>query len=86
MVVLLGFIQLYVSSALSTQGEEISKLTEKKEKLQRQNQILENKLADLSSLSYIQERAETELGMKKPAVEVFSARRIAQGFSSDKNH
>lgn len=82
-VFVLGGIQLFLSCSLSIYGEEIAVLSEKKEQLERENQYFENKLAELSSLSTIQARAEEELGMIHPEIEVFSSRRLAQKLEAD---
>ena len=80
---ILGGCQLFLSCGLSTYGEEISKLSTRKAYLEQENQQLENKLAELSSLATIQSRAKNELGMIHPEVEVFSSRRLAQRFKVD---
>ena len=82
-VLVLGGCQLFISCGLSTYGEEISKLSANKSTFERENQQLKNKLAKLSSLSTIQSRAENELGMIHPEVEVFSSRRLAQQLEVD---
>ncbi len=83
LVVVLCGAQLFFSCSLSTYGEEIATLSAKKAKLERENQRLENRLAELSSLSSIQSRAEKELGMVHPEVEVFSSRRVAQRLKAE---
>lgn len=80
-VVVLGVVQVFLSCSLSTYGREIETLSQQQVELRRENQALENKLANLSSLSYIRHRAEDELGMKQPDVEIFLSRRLAQGHS-----
>lgn len=79
--VVLGITQIFLSCSLSTYGEEIETLSRQQTELRRENQNLENKLANLSSLSYIRQQAEDELGMHQPDVEVFPSRRLAQGNS-----
>ena len=70
--------QLFFSCSLSTYGGEINHLLEEKRKLEEENQVLENQVAKLSSLSFIRERAELELRMVPAEIEFFSARRPAQ--------
>ncbi len=82
-VVVLFGVQLFLSCGLSTYGEEIAALSVKTAKLERENQRLENRIAELSSLSSIQSRAEKELGMVHPEVEVFSSRYVAQRLEAE---
>jgi cell division protein FtsB len=81
--VVLGGVQLFLSCGLSTYGREINQLSSKRTVLERENQRLENQLAQISSLSSIQSRAEKELGMIHPEVEVFPSRRLAQRINAD---
>ncbi len=79
----LGIVQIFISCSLSTYGKEIKALSKRRDDLRRENQRLENKSANLSSLSYIRRRAETELGMKQPDVEIFASRRLVQKISQE---
>ena len=71
-------IQLFLSCSLSTYGGELTDLLERKEALEQENQLLENRVANLSSLGLIRKRAEVELGMVRAEIEFFSALRSAQ--------
>ena len=73
MVLVLGFVGLFFSklvlaNRLSTEGGEIAILLERQEILEERKQILENQIAAISSLEYIREQAQGELGMQ-PATE-----------------
>ncbi|MFW6110131.1 MAG: hypothetical protein ACOC6Q_01775 [Patescibacteria group bacterium] len=60
----LFFAQFFLCSSLSTQGGEVARLLEKKERLEEENRRIENRIAELTSLENIRRRAEKELGMQ----------------------
>jgi len=74
----LFFSQFLLAGELSTRGSEIAELSSKLDKVKLENQLLENKLAEVSSLSYVRTRAEQELGMRVSEFEFLSSERLAQ--------
>ncbi len=57
--------QLYVSNMTAGQGEELARIETQIQLVSRQNQILEEKITERSSLSIIEGRAQS-LGLAKP--------------------
>jgi len=74
----LFFSQFVLAGELSTRGGEIAELAEDLETVKLENQLLENRLAEVSSLSHIRERAQTELEMKPSEFEFLTPAQLAQ--------
>lgn len=72
-VVLLTFciVQLLVVSVLSPRGKELKNLDYVKDSLVEENRILEQEIAEYSSLNVIKTRAEDELKMKRASKVVY---------------
>ena len=64
LVVVLAILNLVGTNLLATKGHELEQLTQQSISLQKENAILSNQVASLSSLSYIEEKA-TQLGFEK---------------------
>lgn len=74
----LFFSQFVLAGELSTRGGEISELSEELKMVKLENQLLENRLAEISSLSHIRERAQSELEMKSSEFEFLTPAQLAQ--------
>lgn len=74
----LFFSQFIVAGALSTSGGEIAQLTSQLEVLQTENQLLENRLAERSSLAAIRKQAEEQLGMTVAEFEFLAPPQLAE--------
>ncbi len=61
-LIILGVLQLIFSNQLATQGEEIAKIESQLAVVNRENEILDNQISSLSSLSVISSQA-SRLGL-----------------------
>ncbi|MBN1618734.1 cell division protein FtsL [Candidatus Dojkabacteria bacterium] len=64
-VLLFCVVQLSITTILSPQGKILERLDNEKTSLVEENRELELQIAQFSSLTIIEQRAESDLGMKK---------------------
>ncbi len=57
LVVVLAILNIIGTNLLATQGQELEQIHQKTLQLENENQILANKIAHCSSLSYLEEQA-----------------------------
>ena len=58
LVVVLAILNIVGTNLLATQGQELEQIHQKTLQLENENQILANKIAHFSSLSYLEEQAQ----------------------------
>lgn len=77
-VVVLSLVRAVISNRISTSGVELSSINNDQKKYQTQNMILKEKINELSSLTYIYEKA-TKKGFteSKSTFAISSARPLA---------